>query len=71
MPHTGRVIYVKDNGPAGDYLAHYERDTPPATCLEATDDKFISETPGQPPFAALIAGDFQVHDHPSGTSSRR
>jgi hypothetical protein len=71
-PDGGGLIYIKDNGTTGDYLNHGWEPVPPTTCPAATDDKFIAAPPGfDPPFAALIAGDFQVHDHPSGTFSRR
>lgn len=70
--HRGRLIFIRDNGPSGDYLNHVATAAPPTTCPIATDDRFIAAPAGQtPPFAALITGDFQVHDHPASSPSAR
>jgi hypothetical protein len=70
--HRGRLIFIRDNGPSGDYLNHVATATPPTVCPLATDDRFIAAPAGQtPPFAALVSGDFQVHDHPASSPSAR
>lgn len=71
-PTDGGMIFIKDNGPTGDYLNHRWEATPPTTCPTATDDFFIAAPAGSdPPFAALVSGDFQVHDHLDSAPSAR